>query len=998
MTQLIIPVSEDKKETSKITPVQEPREFGPWAGDEFDFAAKHDILYPLLMTISDVVPFAKFMWPSGRQAFAEQGPGGKVATLALDAAVFVPFGWIGKGLKITAKPAISLMGRLSKKMPFKIKNIADQSKPVLDDLARTVDKYVWKTPIEKATEKWGLQAHETKALFEGKLFRPDGDLISTNPAFTKHFTRAGLIREPTSKLINTWKSSSPAVERLAHQKLEWEKRVGKIIEGGKYEVDDVFFAQAYRLFGDAAKGLTKENIGAKDFSKILMDSLLNEGKILRHMDITSRSYLIPIRKVYGPFEKRFKTLSKIYEPVRAMFGAANASAYMDTAKFHAILVTRGLGKLKKSGRFVETYNKVAWQEAGKLVRRMDVAQAKGLNTQAILDEGSHTVQQLVKSYHEWTNYMYANYMKESVPNLFEKAGATEEGIAGIRALMHPEGGEISSAITATLSAGGNVEYRNAARFIENTFKKIRETVKSSPHWFENPTGARYNNLLKNLSPRRPNTDKGYANYLENYGARIFEKQTPRNFPVKKAGLPGEMEAGWKKTRTQKEAPEATEDLAKMIEARARSQSKELYIYPKIGAVSAEAEKLPTNLKSFTQHYLARMLGNPSSVDIKVARMINRTFGTSWDDRRVMNLAWRINDLIYLGGIGFKPFSAMRNYIQPLLMVPADMGGVKDLRWLVQGYKRAFTKEGREYIKSIGAIAEFTPDLLFRPAITRFGFGAKMRQIRDLAMWMFKCSDRHNRYVSGGAAMEKWEHYFRKFTVKNSKGDYVMFGGGVKKFKEKLNLNSREPWVRSQIDDLLQKGTTESLKEAKKLWIKDVIADTQFLYGTADSPLITQVGGSVTKTAMVFQSWWMNYGSAFGKWALRSEGTNALGVSTATNRMFGWMLSATIAYNIMEPVWGKATATSTVGFGPLPLEADLPASWRPFAEALKLVIEAGSIPITGDANKVKKRMKSVINTSLIYAPGGLFLGPVVKGAAKEGWEGALKGVIKYRGGE
>jgi len=114
----------------------------------------------------------------------------------------------------------------------------------------------------------------------------------------------------------------------------------------------------------------------------------------------------------------------------------------------------------------------------------------------------------------------------------------------------------------------------------------------------------------------------------------------------------------------------------------------------------------------------------------------------YDERSVANLAHTINDLVYMGGLGFKPFSAMRNYFQPLLMVPADMGGVKDFYWLGKGYPSAFRKSTRDYIKSIGAIQEFAPDLYLRPRVIGFGGSFTVRgkkfnlpstqKMRDLA--------------------------------------------------------------------------------------------------------------------------------------------------------------------------------------------------------------------------------------------------------------------------
>ena len=990
----IIPIGETKeKQPFEVEGIKEPgREFGPWAGGEFDFAAKHDVLYPLLRTAADIVPFASFAFPSGRQEFSELSPGGKVGSLALDAMMFLPFSWIGKGLKISARPVTSFLGRAGKRMPFRVKNIIDQPKPVLDNLAKSIDKFIYTTPEAKLIGRYDLTPLEIKAVKSKSLLNPDGSLVSTRPGFTKLFGNEGRLQTKIEKKVADW-SIPREIQRIAHMKKEWEKAVGPYLQKGKYEVDEVFGHLAKSLYGEkeAAK-LTLKNIGGKDFSQLLMHTLLNEGKIMRGYDIWSRHYLLPIRKVLGPKG----LIKKIQQPLEKFFGAARTAAYIDIKNFHMLLGLRGIGSFKKSGRFIPGFSSKEFKEAGELAVKIDGMQGKGMSQKAIqgVMDGASTrnVQQIVKAHHELSDAQYTEFMKVRIPQLFSRFGANEEGINAIEAMFSRPGKALNKYINVILSSSANCSYETKAKVINNILDYTKGLAKKNPQWFGDITPKRFNRLLLELTPRQVNASIGFPNYLQNYTARIFEK-APRLAPKTRFGGI-QKEASFKKTRTQEEGVGVVKDLNRIISSRASAQGKELYVYPNMGKLETIRKTLPSNLQKYVKHYFDRLLGTPSPVDDKVAQVINRFFGKSWDAQRVNKLAYQINDFIYLGGIGFKPFSAMRNYIQPLMMVPVDMGGVKDLAWFAKGYHRAAKAETRDYLKSIGAITEYSPDILFAPSVTNFGFAGKMQRFRDFGMWMFKCSDRHNRYVTGGAALEKWEYHFNKLAVRNSKGDFVMFGRGIKDFKNKLRLESRESWVRADIEALINKGTPEAFKEAKKIWVKDIIGDTQFLYGSIDSPLVNQVGGSVTKTAMVFQSWWMNYGSAMGKWAFRSGS-----VSTETQRLLNFMFATAVAYNIMEPIWGKGTAARTVGFGPLPLEADLPASWRPFAEGLKLVIEAGGIPMgVTDPETVKKRMKSVINTSLIGIPGGLFAAPVIKGAIREGLSGALKGIIKYRGGD
>jgi hypothetical protein len=332
-----------------------------------------------------------------------------------------------------------------------------------------------------------------------------------------------------------------------------------------------------------------------------------------------------------------------------------------------------------------------------------------------------------------------------------------------------------------------------------------------------------------------------------------------------------------------------------------------------------------------------------------------------------------------------------------------MGGVKDIYWVIKGYGRAVKPETRAYMRDIGVITDYSPDILFRPNLPRFGKSFKLagkdivlpsqEKIRDASMWMFKGSESHTRYVTGSAGLEKWEYWMKKLAKsKDDIGNVVFSGRTLDVFKKKINLVGRETWVKADIERLLHSGTPNNWNAAKAMWIKDIVEDSQFLYSALDSPIVSQVGGSVTKSAMVFQTWWMNYASLLGKWMTRSGD-----VPATAERMFTFMLTSAIGYQAMEKFWGQSIARASVLTGPFPMSIDVPPSFRPVSDAMKVLVSASGIAL-GDEDALettKKRMIAAVNSDLMLLPGGLVAKDLVKGARDEGIKGFLKGVVRYR---
>ena len=252
------------------------------------------------------------------------------------------------------------------------------------------------------------------------------------------------------------------------------------------------------------------------------------------------------------------------------------------------------------------------------------------------------------------------------------------------------------------------------------------------------------------------------------------------------------------------------------------------------------------------------------------------------------------------------------------------------------------------------------------------------------------SEHHCRYMAGGAAIKKWDHYITKFTENG-----LLNEASLQKFSRKLNLNSREEWVRSQINDSLRKGTLSGVEEAKKLWVNDVIGQTQYLYGVADAPIVTHTAGAVGRTGFIFQSWWANYGSQIEKWVMRTPGT----LPTA-ERLFMFWLSGAITQEIASHMWDKGSVRQMRFLGPFPgqvSEYAIPPSWAPFYHATKLLFDIGSVAEAEEIPEVaKKRINRLIRSAMMFAPGGLQISTTYRYLKKEPTpKGFFKSLVRYK---
>ena len=998
--------------------------------------------------------YAKYALPSRRDEFLELDQEDQTRVLLYDAlAVSIlarwkelaggvalayrgmlkkPLGAVGKKLRIFAKP------KEVQVVPYEdaVKGLGDLLGP---DRIRA---YSYKEEIKKrlANKKFGKD--EADAVASSLVSGDEGRLLSAiierkyaGKDMTKAFEEATYWRKGAPyprKVLKEGLKGEMAEEKLRESfyRRQFEDVLLKEIYRAKAKpktVELIFKAHSKRVFPEAweAGELGFKDITPHQMNNILLDMLENKATSWQIAHPSLMASLKPARVVFGAGERVLGTRINIQLPISGSLSRTNRYNFNGGLLFAKMMEQRGAYrsvKIKPTGEF--RVKKAKWltpavqDEAHKILRELDdlAGQARRMTKgeaqelyskmEEIGGEASGGAKILIDTWQSYSdNFLYSDYAKTMIPKIFRKAGMTELGQSQIDRMMSGPSG-LNYEIDKLFSSLANKNPTEKITGMKEILKKARARLDFEgdihPYFDFTKTelGRELRGKFKKLNLREQTAfhlkeiekalswkKGGFLRYLDNYTTRISQNENILLQRLRSVSL-GRQSAFFTKVRQLEKMKGEPVDFGSMVGIRTMAQAKQLHLYDTLGEVITYAESLPPAWVRYTDTYLTGILGKPSVSDELLAHFFTRTYGGLerlmggeglWDARRVINLAYTLNNMAYLGGLGFKPFSAVRNLFQTLLTTPVDMGGLKDLGRLVQGWKWAFNPKNRAYIRQIGAIAEFAPEIHLRPRFLAKGkvlFGKELPTLegtRDAGLWMFRGADRWNRYTTGGAAFKKWDAVLGKWGTKD-----------LELTSRKLGLGKRYDWMEAEIKDLMSRG---KLGEAKATYIKDIIADTQYLYGVAEAPTILRQFGAIGRTATIFQSWWMNYGTLLHKWM-----TTGVGPGPKIERLFTMMICQSMAYMIMEPMWGAATARRSTFLGSFPKEFNeflLPPSWSP-------VYHAGAAIMNIQSPEVSSRhAKAVLDSAMIMIPAGLQMKAFYRGAKEEGFEGFSKAILRLK---
>ena len=385
-----------------------------------------------------------------------------------------------------------------------------------------------------------------------------------------------------------------------------------------------------------------------------------------------------------------------------------------------------------------------------------------------------------------------------------------------------------------------------------------------------------------------------------------------------------------------------ENSLDLYEMYLRAGAKKRYMLPALRTARRhviENPNIAANLKSHFQDWGTWMLGYPSLADHSLTALFENRGLKGENAQRVARF---MMDLTYMGGIGLRPMSAIRNGFQDL-NTACELG----YKWTAAGWIDFLINGGRKHAREMGVLMDYAPELY-----SELGKYTPMMKLRDASLFMFRIADEKNRSIAYYAAENKFQHFYDKY-------------GDSDKFFQKSGINFTDKPKRAQIKDLVHKG---EIDKAKHEFGKEIVAKTQYLYNKESSPLINKTVGG--KLLFQFKSWPENYGELITDWVRNKN------YAAAARVVMGYM-----ALGIAGEQLGQKWMAKTVPVGSLPVEqwkferALVPAAIGPVADLLFLFTEPGMIGLTEQdpdamAKKFEQRLKILGKDVLLYIPGGL----------------------------
>jgi hypothetical protein len=417
-------------------------------------------------------------------------------------------------------------------------------------------------------------------------------------------------------------------------------------------------------------------------------------------------------------------------------------------------------------------------------------------------------------------------------------------------------------------------------------------------------------------------------------------------------------------------------------------------------------KVHTSMKRWLSHYADRQRGIPSEVDRKLSQSLKVAFkkvpqeipilgeyAHKFTNNDWMKISVFFNDLPYLAHLGLRPFSAMRNLLQPMITTGPLIGN----RWLARGYHAAATDiKALKYIRDNRLLQQSLGEYDMRLSLSP----RKLDQFGKFMMGMFRKTDEINRYASGLGMKAKFDHFYTKL-------------GATEEFFTKIKLRRFRATTRTEVRNLgrahraaeeLQKynypkgspRAKELLAEIKRFTgsvkttpeqimgkmrlrlVGDAIGDTQWLYGKEHAPIFTHAAGFVGRQMGVYQTWWLNYAQLMKRFMFEfpskvggSRDFGPMGMWAANNLMIGMAFYAA--------GWEAGKIFRTVGLGPFPIELPLdPPGVQPFRHMAQAF---GNYFFRLDPEAAEKNMTTALRRSWDnWVPGSL----VYKELSKVGW--------------
>jgi len=963
------------------------------SGEDIELATKYPNLMAARYALASVLPGANLIEPTARKELLDMGIPVALLLTTIDAAAFIP--GIGKAASAAAK-------RLGHELLHTGLEVTSKVTPrtiLRSKLALAISELnvPSRATILRKTFK-GISEHEAGLLAMGdqamtgylKTLHPDIPVEEIARRFSPAMRKLIQV-DPIRQTIKI----SPEVLTAASRRQRFRQAYLEAVRQEKslqpylspVNTERLFKAQLKSLYGKAAPAIGLGEATPTIF-KLATAQVKTQPDIVRKAAaLGSLAYVRPIRKVLGEGETLYSTYSRVYKPLTKAIEQMYEIRYDALRRWHGFLGEYNLGRilLSRSGPqgFKPIFTHKEQMLASEFLHFADEATRKKFpgylkHIKRAWEKLPSNSQRLVKAYRAWADYEYLEHVCIKLEQAMAEYPLSGDAAYRLEKLMESKD-SLRSRLGEIFNPQNNISKANKSVLVAKEIalfkKRVLETPEIRNALLQLPAPLR-KQFVMDLTLRK---DGGtILNYLDNYAQRIGQQQE-QSFTSLVNDVFRIKAAGYTLRRTAEETA-AIPSLAELVEIRASTQAKELALQPLLHHHSEFAQyvkELPEDYRKYITHYISRMLGRPSPADIKIAAWINRIFKKQLSGADIDAVAREINNFCYMGILGLRPFSALRNLFDPLKAVP-DLGGVREIGTFVKGLSWVRNPANREYLERIGIITEYAPELFAEmkawtnERIARV-LGKEISlpdidRLRDATLYLFSQSDKWGRLVTGGAAAVKWDTALEAVGRKTSVG-YVI--DDIPRFMKAAGINGRERWIQKEIGTLLKNREYE---KARELFIKDVVDDVNFLYGKKDAPLGIYVAGAPGKLSAIYQSWTINFIELLRKWAVTGH---------PPERFLTYTVTSAMAFMVMEALWGKRIAGESTFLGPV--EPNFPIIFDPVIGAVKTAIRVGTLQLP-EARQEAKRLLSRIEAA--YLPAGAQLTSMLKAYKQSGAEGLL----------
>lgn len=415
-------------------------------------------------------------------------------------------------------------------------------------------------------------------------------------------------------------------------------------------------------------------------------------------------------------------------------------------------------------------------------------------------------------------------------------------------------------------------------------------------------------------------DKRIASYI----THIFEKDfiqkefDPEVAKIIRDKVPGSVYDPFLEQRLGKQG--YVEDTWRALDAYVKRATRKFNLDPALELVKRKSENLEESQFNYVKNYIDRINMRPTATDNLVDNSIKQIFGYRFGQRPVANLSKKGRQLVFRGALGINVGSALKNLSQ----------GVNTYAKLGEKY----TVLG--YIKNIAKMASGDDELIREGVL-------KNDMIEDRTIQATK-----------------------KFWEKLDKGLFYMFEKA-----EAINRGSAYFGAKS-------KALAEGMNEAQAIeYAKKIVRDTQFTFGSIDTPPILQ--GDLAKTILQFQSFSLKQAEFLTEMAMNKEYAGMIRYAIAS------LVFASTAGKLIGMDWQDFLPSFRFGAPPLlsgPIEIG--------KSLMGVPDKYGNVPTTQD------KINKVIEQVPTYIPGGIQLKKTIQGlgAVKDAGSYSRTGKLQY----